>query len=426
METNSGQYPILETGTVKNWEQKLKNIGRPTIFVGSSVESKPIAEKLRACFPVNEFEVDIWYDGVFGATSSSGGTMSNMEWLKGFTDIYDFAIFIFVPEDTIVSATRKDLEDKAPRTAQVTRHNVVFEFGMFLGRVGAKRSFILFDDKVKEFIDLFFTDLKENLDNKERKIEINDKFRLELYEYQGNYQRYIESGHKEAPFDEASIEAAIEKIKLQIKQNFESIDIGFLPAVTLAFGYYNNFISTFVRNVNILKSDEVFPEAFSNQEVSTEDLKNFRHIIQQSDAVKLKIVIPTSIEGSLQANFIPDLDKKKFQQIKFPGSYRPITLLRLAGEGLVSGKEWIIYDLPTTLNSSIEAIDMVTQHPQIRELLKEKELRNFKKSLEYKFEIGGKVKGTENVADLVELITYGEFLQVIGRTEDYIQNHVKN
>ena len=86
----NNQFPVLSEGTVKNWKEKVANVGRPTIFVGSSMESKVIAEKIKSCFPKEEFELDIWYDGVFGKTKTTGGELSNMEWLKNFTDIYNF------------------------------------------------------------------------------------------------------------------------------------------------------------------------------------------------------------------------------------------------------------------------------------------------------------------------------------------------
>lgn len=406
---NSNSFPQLPSGTVKELNAKLKNIGKPTVFIGSSLESRPVAEKIKSCFSAEQFQVDIWFDGIFGKTRTSGGDMSNMEWLKNFTDIYDFAIFIFVPEDELVSSTRNDMESEEPRKALVTRHNVVFEFGMFLGRIGVKRSFILFDEEVKQFIDLFFTDLKENLDDKDTKIEINTDFNIELYPYKGNYTRYLKNKIDELPFDAKSIEAAVERIKIQMIKNFEAIEIGFLPATTLAFGYHNNFVDTFVRNANILKSQDSFPPGWFNQGISAEKLEELRKTIQGAKKVKLKIVIPTSIEGARQEKFIPDFDRNKFSQENFPGKNRSITLLRRLANTAADTEEWIIYDVPTTLNSSIEAIEQLTKHEDIRELLKEKELRNFRKSMEHKMELAKNDKQTHNIADLVEFITYDQF-----------------
>jgi len=142
---NNRLYQSLAEGqTVKNLDLKKK--GKPNIFIGSSTESLHIAEQVKALFEEEFFEVDIWDEGVFGKEDEEGDSsgLSNAEQLKNFTDIYDYAIFIFVPEDEIVSKTRvtdqgDSLSDRS------TRHNVVFEFGLFLGKIGAKKTYILSD-----------------------------------------------------------------------------------------------------------------------------------------------------------------------------------------------------------------------------------------------------------------------------------------
>jgi len=400
-----------QSGVVKELEEKLANIGKPSVFIGSSRESIDIAEKVKANFPKEQFQVDLWSDGIFGKTrSSEGGGLSNMEWLKNFTDIYDFAIFIFVPEDEIVSRTRFDMEGGEARKAFVTRHNVVFEFGMFLGRVGVKRSFILFDEATRDFVDLFFTDLKENLDDRATNIEVNADFRIELYPYKGQTQPAFASETAPPPEGTLSIEAAIEAIKTQIIRNFDEIEIGFLPAVSLAIGYYNNFLRFFVKNVNAFKANDAYPEIWNGMGLSRDSLDQFRGIIQGAKNIKLKVVIPTSIEGARQKEFIPHFDKNRFAAVSFPGESRCITFKNLIAKEK-KANEWIIYDVPTTLNSSIEAIDLITKHPEIRELLKEKELRNFRKSLESKIDLGKKVDETSNIDDLVEFISFDQFLE---------------
>lgn len=405
-------FPILDEGTVKELHEKVRNIGKPSIFIGSSQEALSVAEKVKSSFPKEQFQVDIWSDGIFGTTKSHGGSMSNMEWLKNFTDIYDIAIFIFVPDDQVLSLTRFDMEKGDARNAFAVRHNVVFEFGMFLGRIGVKRSFILFDKKVEGFINLFFTDLKEDIDSGKTVIEVNTDFRIELYSYEGNYAEYIKNKKEVLPYDEISLNKALAAIAKRIIQNFASIEINFLPATTLAFGYFNNFIAIFASNLNLLKTDTPYPTQWiDDQGISIDTLNGLRAIVQQSQNIKLKIVIPTSIEGSRQESFTPDFDKKAFLHINFPGKNRSITVLtkrELKQQPGDNQKEFIIYDVPTTLNSSIEAIEMVTKHGDIRELLKEKEIRNFKKALEHKLNTSA-ISITGILKEHVELITYDQF-----------------
>lgn len=377
------------------------------MFVASSIESKLITQKVKDSFPKDKFQVDLWHDGIFGPTRSSGGSVSNMEWLKNFTDIYDFAIFIFAPDDNAKSKTRFDMDGMA-REAAATRHNVIFEFGMFLGRIGVKRSFILFDEDTTPFVNLFFTDLKENLDDRSNHIEINKDFRIELYPYKGNYEAYLKEPSANLPYNQQSLEDAVGRIQDQMIKNFAEIEMGFLPATTLAFGYYNNFIRPFLTSAAILLTDDSFPQGWLKQKIRLSVLNRFRRALQRASAVRLKIVIPNSIEGTRQQNFTPDFDKSSFTEEQFPGFNRSITIKRMKKRENRSG-EWVIYDVPTTLNSSIEAIELLTVHTDIRELLKEKELRNFRKAMEHKLASGAQTLSQMDSKVKVEFISYDDF-----------------
>lgn len=402
---------LPEGENIRNFRDKIANVGKPSIFIGSSLESKKVAEKIKDFFPSDLFHVDAWYDGVFGTTRGEHKDgLSNMEYLKNFTDIYDFAIFIFVPEDEIVSKTRFDVGEGKARTAHVTRHNVIFEFGMFLGRIGAKRSFILFDEKAEDFVNLFFTDLKENLDDKSLELEVNKKFKIELHRYKGNYEAYLKDMDNVLPYDNASIEVALKDIMQQVLTNFNEIEIGFLPATTTAIGYYNNFVAGFITNVKILKKEGPYPPHWKTKwEIPDETIAELHTIVSKVKKIRFRIVIPTSIEGSLQKNFFPDFSRDIFFTETFPGKSRSINFLSKRKKGQTDLEEWIIYDVPTTLNSSIEAIDIITKLPDIKELLKEKELRNFKKSLEYKLNLSCKSGELEGIEDVIEYITYEQF-----------------
>lgn len=410
MKSNAAmEYPILDKGTVKGWEAKVRNIGRPSIFVGSSRESMPIAERVRKGFPENEFVVDPWYSGVFGKTRSAGGDMSNAEWLKNFTDIYDYAIFIFAPDDETKSLTRFDMPDGTARTALGTRHNVVYEFGLFMGRIGAKKTFILFDEAVEKFVTLFFSDLVENLnDTTERG---KSDFRIELYKYKGNYPQYLKNKETELPYEEISIGAAIDKIREQIKASFGDVEISFLPSTSLAIGYFNNCIKRFVRVVYVVKHGLPYPKDWKQDGLKDPAFLEVVECINKGKEVKLKIVIPDRLEDAISENFNKYLPCDKFQSRPFPTANRPLTIAcHLIGLQETS-KAVIFYDVPTTMNSSLEAIEMVTTHGEIRELLKQKERRNFRKALEHKVEL---VRMSEDPMDIdaaVEIISWEQFIK---------------
>ena len=403
------EYPVLDKGTVKGWEAKVKNIGRPSIFVGSSRESMLIAERVRKGFPEDEFVVDPWYSGVFGKTTSAGGDVSNAEWLKNFTDIYDYAIFIFAPDDETKSLTRFDMPDGTARNAMGARHNVVYEFGLFMGRIGAKKTFILFDEALEDFVRLFFTDLVEDLNDTAAKGKSD--FRIELHRYKGNYPQYLKNKDTELPYEDSSIGACIGDIREQIKTSFNDVEISFLPSTSLAIGYFNNCISIFANIVHVLKNDLPYPANWKQDGLKKEEFDEIAEKIRHGKSVKLKIVIPESLEGAIQKNFTKDFPESRFQTKSFPGANRPLTLACHIVDIRETSESLTFYDVPTTMNSSLEAIKMVTEHYEIRELLKEKERRNFKKALDYKIALAKKQEAPKDIDSIIEVISWKQFIQ---------------
>lgn len=99
----------------------------PVMFLGSSAEGLPIAKQIQLNLKHN-ITVRIWTNGVFGP---SGVPIDDL--LKQ-VDACDFAAFVFGPDDTTIS--RRDLYDSP-------RDNVVFELGLFMGRVGRERAFLI-------------------------------------------------------------------------------------------------------------------------------------------------------------------------------------------------------------------------------------------------------------------------------------------
>jgi hypothetical protein len=71
-------------------------------------------------------EVTVWDESVFQLGSST------LEELLEAVDRYDFAVFVFAPDD--VSRVRE-------KTVASVRDNVIFELGLFMGRLGRHRTF---------------------------------------------------------------------------------------------------------------------------------------------------------------------------------------------------------------------------------------------------------------------------------------------
>lgn len=100
---------------------------QPSIFIGSSTESLEYAEALQSVLD-RHFLTKLWTYGVF---LPSKGTLSS---LVDQAKTTDFAALFLTPDDDVV--VRGEYL-KAPRD------NVVFELGLFIGRIGAERTFLL-------------------------------------------------------------------------------------------------------------------------------------------------------------------------------------------------------------------------------------------------------------------------------------------
>lgn len=107
---------------------------QPTVFIGSSKEGLEVARAIRN--QLNEIaEVTIWNEsGVFQL--GHGYLESLVDALQGF----DFAILVLSADDSIES---RGVTSFAPRD------NVMFELGLFMGKLGRKRTFAICDESQK-------------------------------------------------------------------------------------------------------------------------------------------------------------------------------------------------------------------------------------------------------------------------------------
>lgn len=109
------------------------NLVRPAhqsarVFIICSVEALPIARAVENHFEHDKFFVKIWTEGVFRASRYP------IESLEEQLDESDFAIAIAQPDDQITARGE---------TQGTPRDNVIFELGLFVGRLGRMRSFLL-------------------------------------------------------------------------------------------------------------------------------------------------------------------------------------------------------------------------------------------------------------------------------------------
>src|SRR4051794_840743 len=108
------------------WTHKKEKM-KPRMFIASSSEHLDLAYAAQEGLE-HDVEVTVWTQGMF---SLSKTTMAS---LIDELDESDFGLFILAPDDvTAIRSTSK----------QTVRDNVIFELGLFIGRLGSDRCFLV-------------------------------------------------------------------------------------------------------------------------------------------------------------------------------------------------------------------------------------------------------------------------------------------
>lgn len=140
----AGQRPEIYRAIAKTLARRLlernKLVGQYRdnirVFLISSAEALPVARVIQNALAHDSYLVTLWTDGVFRATSYA------LDALETAVDDSDFAIAV---------AHSDDLTLFRGEDWPTPRDNVVFELGLFMGRLGRKRAILMEprEDKVK-------------------------------------------------------------------------------------------------------------------------------------------------------------------------------------------------------------------------------------------------------------------------------------
>ena len=101
---------------------------RPVVFIGSSKESLHIAEDIKSNLDGEEIKVQLWTDGVFGASQFA------LTELERQVQESDFAVLVMGADDEVLSRNEK---------SDAPRDNVIFELGLFMGALSHERTFMV-------------------------------------------------------------------------------------------------------------------------------------------------------------------------------------------------------------------------------------------------------------------------------------------
>jgi len=104
------------------------------VFIGSSSEALMIAKALEVHL-TSSCDTYIWDSSVFALSQSA------LEDLEKKAGEYEYAILVLSPDDML---------NTRGKTVAVPRDNVLFELGLFVGKIGRSRTFVVCDpNKVK-------------------------------------------------------------------------------------------------------------------------------------------------------------------------------------------------------------------------------------------------------------------------------------
>lgn len=97
------------------------------VFIGSSREAIEIARSLQLLLE-HDCKVELWEQGVFDLSKDTLGSLLEE------IDRVQFGVFVFSPDDATKVRGKENLS---------VRDNVLFEFGLFMGRLGRERTFFV-------------------------------------------------------------------------------------------------------------------------------------------------------------------------------------------------------------------------------------------------------------------------------------------
>lgn len=100
---------------------------KPAVFIASSGESLDVASAMQESLE-HVAEVTVWNQDIFKLSRY------NIESLVDALESSDFGVFIFASDDALTIKGKEKL---------ATRDNVVFELGLFIGKLGRERCFIV-------------------------------------------------------------------------------------------------------------------------------------------------------------------------------------------------------------------------------------------------------------------------------------------
>jgi hypothetical protein len=294
---------------------------KPTVFIGSSTEGLPIANAIKSIFG-QQADVEVW---------NSGGIFTkNQSFLRSLLDmasLFEFAVLVFSKDD--VSLIRGE-------TYETARDNVLFEFGLFLGKLGPRRVFTLVEKDLK---------LPSELDG----ISLDSFSRSK-------------DGNPTAGFSKT----ASKIVSSIIEYHLNTTEFSNLPSTSLAIGYFQNFLSRVCD-----KLDDFEPVLIADRKI-------------EYTSFTLHVIIPDKLELLDNDNLKSILKRLTLVRIK-NSQFREFPFY-VQGIPLQETKHLDLFDIPTTMRTSRETIKRIftgefVGRSDLQSRAEKREVANFERTL---------------------------------------------
>lgn len=105
----------------------MEKICKPAVFIGSSIESLDVAYAIQQNLE-HDIDPTVWTQGIFLPSRSV------LVSLISLLNTFRFGIFVMAPDDIVQMRSEKKHQ---------ARDNVVFELGLFIGRLGIEKNFLI-------------------------------------------------------------------------------------------------------------------------------------------------------------------------------------------------------------------------------------------------------------------------------------------
>jgi hypothetical protein len=296
-----------------------------------------------------DLKIDVWDEA----------EKSQNQWLLASllnsASFYDFGIAILTPDDVRLARQSSRLglhkREKAPRD------NVVFEAGLFLGRLGVGRSFVLVHKQAK-----LPTDLGGTIVNLFDAKNLHDRNELRV-----------------------STREACKKVNSELITEQDKTLFSLLPSTGLAVGYYHNFISPVLDAFGT--GEDYLIETSEGKSVAAADLGS-ELVTDARGLPDLFVWLPVKLNLLTNDNIRLFAGMQRRIRIRTPRRSFAFYV------DIVPGAAIKLVDVPTTLLASLYAMDGIREAPGIfmdnflnakpkrRSIIERRETENFKWTLE--------------------------------------------